>query len=198
MYRVVRVIESAGGVVRFAYADPPYLGEAARLYGDLHPDAADYDKPETHRALIESIDREFDGWALSLHLPSLRTILPMVPEDARICAWVKPFASFKPSVRQAYAWEPVIVKPLRRLGRERRTVTDYVSANIAMQKGLPGAKPPAFCHWMFEFAGLDHDDEFVDVFSGTGGVMAAWESWRRQPSLLISGADEADQLELGA
>ena len=184
--------------MRFAYADPPYLGEAERLYGHLHDEAAEYDRPEKHAELIERLERDFDGWGLSLHVPSLRTILPMCPDDARVCAWVKPFASFKPSVRQAYAWEPVIVKPLRRLGRQRRTVTDYVSANISMQKGLPGAKPAQFCHWLFEFAGLDPDDEFVDVFSGTGGVMRAWETWRRQPSLLIPDTGDADQLEIPA
>ena len=38
--------------MRFAYADPPYLGLAKAFYGDRHADAADYDRPETHQALI--------------------------------------------------------------------------------------------------------------------------------------------------
>lgn len=51
--------------MRFAYADPPYLGWGARYYGDLHPDAGDYDDPETHRALIERLCAEFDGWRVT-------------------------------------------------------------------------------------------------------------------------------------
>ena len=34
--------------MKFAYADPPYLGLAKKFYKDLHPDAADYDKKEKH------------------------------------------------------------------------------------------------------------------------------------------------------
>ena len=30
--------------MKFAYADPPYLGLAKRFYGDIHPEAAEYDK----------------------------------------------------------------------------------------------------------------------------------------------------------
>ena len=41
--------------MRFAYADPPYLGVAEKFYGHLHDRAADYDDPETHRALIERV-----------------------------------------------------------------------------------------------------------------------------------------------
>jgi hypothetical protein len=109
--------------MRFAYADPPYLGLAAKFYGHLHADAADYDKPETHQALIDRLCAEFDGWALSLHTPSLRAILPMCPPDVRVMAWVKPFASFKPGVGVAYAWEPIIVRGGRRRTRKQQTVS---------------------------------------------------------------------------
>jgi hypothetical protein len=89
-------MEAAG--MRFAYADPPYLG-CGRLYAKYHPDALIWDDPETHRHLIERLSDEWpDGWALSLHTPSLRTILPMCPADVRVAAWVKPFAVFKPGV----------------------------------------------------------------------------------------------------
>ena len=65
--------------MKFAYADPPYLGLAEKFYGHLHPEAAVYDKPEAHQALIDRLCDEFsDGWAMSLHSPSLRTILPMI------------------------------------------------------------------------------------------------------------------------
>ncbi|MCC6942297.1 MAG: hypothetical protein IT551_11905, partial [Novosphingobium sp.] len=77
--------------MKFAYADPPYLGLAEKFYGHLHAEAAAYDDPETHRTLIARMTDEYDGWALSLHLPSLGVILPMCPPDARVGAWVKPF-----------------------------------------------------------------------------------------------------------
>src|SRR5438105_1831112 len=107
--------------MRFAYADPPYLGQARKHYG---PEAREVN----HLLLLDHLTSSFDGWALSLSTPSLRTILPMCPEDSRICAWVKPFAAFKKNVTQAFAWEPVIVKPLRRRSVDDPTVRDWVSA----------------------------------------------------------------------
>jgi hypothetical protein len=158
--------------VRFAYADPPYLGQARKHYGLAAREV-------NHPLLIAHLE-EFDGWALSLSAPSLRTILPMCPEDVRVCAWVKPFAAFKKNVTQAYAWEPVIVKPLRRRPVEEPTVRDWVSVPITLQRGVSGAKPAGFCNWLFEFAGLTGDDEFVDLFPGSGAVQRAWDSWSSQ------------------
>lgn len=58
--------------VRFAYADPVYLG-CGKLYAAHHPDAAACDDPAWHQALIDRLCGEFpDGWALSLHEPPLR------------------------------------------------------------------------------------------------------------------------------
>lgn len=158
--------------MRFAYADPPYLGQARKHYG---PDAREVN----HRLLIAHL-AEFDGWALSLSEPSLRTILPMTPKEARVCAWVKPFAAFKKGVTQAYAWEPVICKPVRPRPVEEPTVRNWVSVPITLQRGVSGAKPDAFSRWLFEFAGLTADDEFIDLFPGSGAVTRAWEAWRSQ------------------
>jgi hypothetical protein len=122
--------------VRFAYADPPYLGLAAKFYGEIHPDAADYDRPETHQALIDRLCSEFDGWAMSLHSRTLRTILPMCPPDVRVMAWCKSFASYKPGVHPAYAWEPVIIRGARTRGRHGSTVADYTVVPITVKRGL--------------------------------------------------------------
>src|SRR4051794_21842689 len=52
--------------VRFAYADPPYLGCGA-LYAKHHPDAHDWNDPDEHRRLVERLCEEYpDGWAMSL------------------------------------------------------------------------------------------------------------------------------------
>ena len=164
--------------MRAAYADPPYLGLAEKFYGRLHPEAAEYDKPETHRALIQRLCDEFDTWALSLHEPSLRVILPMCPRDVRVAAWVKPFASFKPNVLRAWTWEPVIFRFARNRTREQGTWRDFVAEPIAMRRGFPGAKPDGFCFWLFDGLNLSPDDDFHDLFPGSGAVGRAWETWR--------------------
>ena len=42
--------------MRFAYADPPYLGMGRRMYGRHHPDAARWDDPASHLDLLKSLD----------------------------------------------------------------------------------------------------------------------------------------------
>ena len=143
----------------FAYADPPYVGQAKRHYGDEEVD---------HEALIKKLVTEFpDGWALSCSSPSLRMLLPLCPEDVRVMAWVKPFAVFKPNVGVAYAWEPVIVRGGRKRTRRQLTVRDWVSANITLKKGLVGAKPEAFYRWLLDVLNTQDEDEVVDMFPGT-------------------------------
>lgn len=166
--------------MRVAYADPPYLGLAAKFYGGIHPDAAAYDRPEKHAALIDRLNAEYDCWAMSLHSPALHTILPMCPPDVRVMAWTKPFASFKPGVGVAYAWEPVIVRGGRRRTREQQTMRDYCAVPITLKRGFCGAKPDGFCFWLFECLNLEPDDEFTDVFPGSGAVQRAWDSWRER------------------
>jgi len=147
--------------MRFAYADPPYLG-CGRLYAAHHAEALAWDDPETHRRLFQRLQDEFpEGWAVSCHTPSLRVLLPMTPPDTRIGAWVKPFAVFKPNVPVAYAWEPVLFRGGRRRGRDEPTVRDWHSENIAMKKGLPGAKPPKFPMWVADLLGVDWKQDTI-------------------------------------
>lgn len=157
--------------MRFAYADPPYIGQAKKHYAS-HPDfAGEVD----HAQLVERMCAEFpDGWALSASSPSLRQILPLCPADVRVMAWVKPFAIFKPNVNPAYAWEPVIVRGGRKMGRDKKTVRDWVSANITLKKGLVGVKPEAFCEWLFSVLGAEPGDELEDLFPGSGAVADIW------------------------
>jgi hypothetical protein len=165
--------------MKIAYADPPYLGCSG-----YYPEHEEVD----HKKLIEDLqfgDPHYDGWALSCSTPSLWELLNhyLLRDEiskgvVRIAAWVKPFASFKPNVNPAYAWEPVIFKPARvKRDRKERTIRDWVSCNITMRKGLVGAKPPAFCYWLFELLGAHNDDEFFDLFPGTGIVTKCWEQW---------------------
>lgn len=170
--------------MRFGYADPPYFGLAASFYGDQHPDAADYDRIETHAALIERLSRDYDGWALSLHSPSLKHILPLCPHDARVMAWVKPFASFKLGVGVAYAWEPVIVRGGRRRTRDQQTVRDWCAANITLMRGFPGAKPNAFVWWLLDVLNVQPADTIDDLFPGSGAVTRAIAAWKEANALI--------------
>jgi hypothetical protein len=164
--------------VKFAYADPPYVGQARKHYG---PEAREVNHP-----LLAAHLAEFDGFALSLSSVSLPYVLPLFtpelyPDGVRVGAWVKPFAIYKPGVNPGYCWEPVIFRPLpRKRLRTDNTVRDFVSANVTLRRGVSGAKPDAFCHWLFSLAGLQDDDEFVDLFPGSGAVTRALEAWRSQ------------------
>lgn len=159
--------------MRFAYADPPYIGQAKKHYSH-DPRCAEVN----HEQMIATLDRDYDGWALSLSTPSLKTILPLCPDNVRVMAWVKPFCAFKKNVPLAYAWEPVILKPVRRRPVTEPTVRDWCSENITLKKGLVGVKPENVCRWIFEASGITPGDEFVDVFPGSGAVTNAWENWK--------------------
>jgi hypothetical protein len=181
-------------MMRFAYADPPYLG-CGRLYAKHHPEAMIWDNPETHRALIQRLCDEYpDGWAMSLHVPSLRVLLPMCPDDARISALVKPppWTTF-PGLRVSYAWEPVIWRG----GRKKYEcgaghTIDWLSCGTYAtrpennDRGLIGGKPRAFCRWVFSLLGAEKGDTLDDLFPGTGAVTAAWREWvgERDPNPL--------------
>lgn len=164
--------------MRIAYADPPYPGQAEKHYGD-DPRCAEVD----HAELIARLNRDYDGWALSsgADIAAMQYVVPLLPVGTRICAWVKPFASFKPNVTLAYAWEPVFVKPARNRSRELPTVRDWVAANITLKKGTHGAKPDAFSFWLFDALGMEPGDVFDDVFPGSGAVSEAWAAWSGVP-----------------
>ena len=164
--------------MKAAYADPPYIG-CAHLYAD-HPD---YGGEVDHDRLMRRLDEEYDGWLLHLSAPSLAQVLGICErrriDGYRVMAWVKPFAAFKANVPVAYAWEPVIVKPVRKpVVTERTVLRDWIAEPITMQKGLVGAKPPAVIRWCFEVLGLTPDDDLDDMFPGTGIVGETWRKWR--------------------
>ena len=167
--------------MKIAYADPPYLG-----CSHYYPERQEVD----HNKLIEDLMWNYDNWALSCSSPSLGFLLNhrllrsgeggsngMV----RVAAWVKPFASFKPNVNPAYAWEPVIFRiKCSRHTRADKTIRDWVSVPITLRKGLVGAKPPAFCFWLFDLLNARADDDFTDLYPGTGIVSRCWQLWKQQ------------------
>ena len=147
------------------------MSDAPSLYD--HPDAARWDDPAEHIALMAELERDYDGWALSASAPSLAQLLPAAPTGTRVGVWVKPFAAYKRNVRVAYTWEPVLwtrIAPRRDgdpVGR------DHLSASITMRRGLTGAKPEAFARWLAVLLGWQVGDTMTDLFPGTGAV-GAW------------------------
>ena len=163
--------------MKFAYADPPYLGCGA-LYDKHHKTARDWNDPGTHKQLIDRLCAEYaDGWVMSLSSPSLKTLLAMCPDDVRVGAWVKPFAAFKANVNPAYAWEPVIWRGGRKRDRTHNTTRDWVAENITLERGLTGAKPRSFCRWVFDLLGAERGDTLDDLFPGSGAVGVAWAEY---------------------
>jgi hypothetical protein len=178
--------------MRFAYADPPYLGRCS-YYRHDHPrgdrpfDGRCWNDVETHLALIGWLDSEYpDGWALSASAPSLRDLLPRTPADVRIAPWVKTFCAFKRNVRPAYAWEPVMFRsranPPHRFhappleGGKQNTPKDFFAGRITLQKGLTGSKSVAFCAWVLSLLNAQRGDVVDDLFPGVGGMRVAFEA----------------------
>lgn len=171
--------------MRLGYADPPYFG-CGKLYAESHPDALDWDNPDTHVRLVERLQSDFDGWVLhsSATPEAMALYAPLVMgTGARWCSWRKGFAAFKRNVPVAYAWEPVIIKAARKpVVSKRLVMRDWIDTDIqhsiALKRGLTGAKPEAVCHWAFELLGARPEDELIDLFPGTGAVGRAWETWK--------------------
>jgi len=164
--------------MRFAYADPPYLGCCAK-YGHRHE--APYgcwNDVDTHRQLLHNLrDGYPDGWALSLGSNNQEEMLHLCrlvfgPNRVRNGGWLKPFAAYKPNVNPAYTWEPVIFNGGRKRDRTHPTIRDWHMENITLKKGLTGAKPMRFPDWILHLLGADfrQGDTIDDLFPGTNGV----------------------------
>lgn len=181
--------------MRLAIADPPYppfngsggrKTRASRWYGtkqrsktdrpaDVHPAAADWDDPASHRALLEQL-MEFDGWAIATSPDGLAAYGPL-PSACRIAAWVKPGA--QPGAHRLLSyWEPIIIYPPkgRRSNRGVGAIPDVVTARY--RGGFIGAKPEAWTHFVLDALTFTEGDEVVDLFSGSGAVARAVETYR--------------------
>lgn len=163
--------------MKFAYADPPYLGCGASHYGEHHPDAADWDDKETHYALIRRLNDEYeDGWALSCNPRDLEWILGYCQSGVRVAAWTKTWHQIRPTTVQ-FAWEPVVFWGGRKNPKRSPMVRDWLSCAVTRQKGLKGAKPPQFNQWVLDLLGFDPEqDTLDDLFPGTGGMALALAS----------------------
>jgi predicted nucleic acid-binding Zn ribbon protein len=174
-HRGARQRQALGRPMRFAYADPPYPGLSRRYYAG-HPDfAGEVD----HARLVEQLCDGFpDGWALSTSAAALRDVLALCPADTRVAAWVRgerPARSYRPLA----AWEPVVYlggRPYLSSIEDRRVdaLTYTARPRLTDPDRVVGAKPAAFCWWLFDLLGALPGDDLVDLFPGSGGIGRAW------------------------
>lgn len=166
--------------VKFAYADPPYPGQAKRWYGN-HPD---YAGEVDHAELIGRLCRDYpDGWALSTSSAAMRDVLDLCPSDVQVAIWYVTNRNLRGNGRWELVWEPVIVRAGRQAYGSAPTVRNLLP--LASLQGIggntiTGQKPPTFCRWVFGLLGALPGDEVDDLFPGSGVVAAEWKSYCAQ------------------
>jgi hypothetical protein len=163
--------------LRFAFADPPYPGQARRYYGD-HPDfAGEVD----HAALVEQL-MGYDGWALCTAARTLPGVLHYCPPTVRVMAWVKPGLVKINGCSVAHMWEPVLIHGGRRVPDSN--VRDWFEGPPGRKWEWAGGKTEPFCRWVFDALGARHGDELTDLFPGSGIVAETWASHVDQERLI--------------
>jgi hypothetical protein len=191
--------------MRLAIADPPYppyrdgRSRATRWYdsttptnsrhvytADHHESAADWDDAVTHKALLERLHAEYDGWAIATSSDGADIYGPL-PGHARRMVWVNP-RSLPGGGRIISAHEIVILScPRSRLGRQTGTHVRDVLIQPSYADGFTGAKPPQWTLWVLDALGYEPESDTVaDLFPGSGAVTAAIQHY--QPQLVVGGA----------
>lgn len=188
--------------MKFAIADPPYLGRAERWYGaagrghfkdegtraDVHDDASEWDDPARHALLVGELILGYDGWAIAMTsaLASIRVYAEAAPPGAFFGSWARTNAMPDGS-RITKAWEPVLfyVPPTLR-GRDAAPhASDVLVEGVNVKAGFLGHKPAKWTRWVLGVLGYDPGrDELHDLFPGSGAVSAAADgllpAWRDQ------------------
>lgn len=169
--------------LRLAYADPPYPGLAGYYRG--HPDYAG----EVDHADLVSRLQKYDGWALSTSARALPFVLALCPPGARVAAWFKGARAGRARVAHS-AWEPVIYRPGRPaagLEAPPDALCHVARPRLTDPGRVIGAKPAAFCTWLFGLLGAGRGDALDDLFPGSGGVGRAWEVFQGEASCRARG-----------
>jgi hypothetical protein len=183
--------------MRLVIADPPYppfvgsgglKNRASRWYGvgqrsatdrpaDRHPEAHRWDDPAEHRALLDMLVGNYDGFAIATSPDGLAAYGPL-PLGARVMAWVKPNAA-PGSHRLLSKWEAVILYPPigRRSNRGGVGGLSDVLIESSPRGGFVGQKPPAWTRWVLDAMSYDATTDVVDdLFPGSGAVTASIEA----------------------
>jgi hypothetical protein len=154
------------------YGDGPRCA-ATETPADFHPDAGEWDHPARHRALLEQLRDEYDGWAIATTMDGLDHYRPL-PVPARTLVWHRPNALPTPNQRVQATLEAVILyAPRERRGAATFPVPDLLVAPVE-KAGFAGAKPARWTRWVLDGLGYDPDtDTLDDLFPGSGAVAAA-------------------------
>lgn len=190
--------------MKLAIADPPYLGKAVMWYGeqstaplnvggtiglgrdkgqafkpDQHPDAAVWDDPARHRALVAELVDEFDGWVIALLPDNLYDYLTWVPRDTRIAVWHDPI-TMPTGAHPRRRWEAVLVS--RCPGRRRVLDVPIAVGDVLTcqhpkngfgngESTFAGRKPRQWVEWVLAMLGYCPTHDTVDdLFHGSGAV----------------------------
>jgi hypothetical protein len=172
--------------MRFAYADPPYPGQAHKYRG--HPDyAGDVD----HAELIARLEADYpDGWALSTSARALQQVLALCPPTVALGVWHVTNAE-PPGNRPGrwwWCWEPVIIRG-GRPGPVKNLLSTFAPTGI-LGNQLPGQKPERFTRWVASLLGATPDDVIDDLFPGSGAVGRELAAYAAQPQLVEFPAQE--------
>ena len=176
--------------MRFAYADPPYMGQSAHWYRK-HPD---YAGEVDHAELIERLEADYDGWALSTSSLCLQNVLALCPivgvqgftqatvGGVRVAAWMRQKPAPRGTSRVMVTWEPVVIRGGRQLAKDREGYVwdawhspPYLTGE---RDGFAGSKPPGFAAWIYDLLGALPDDSIDDLFPGTGFVTSEFRQTR--------------------
>lgn len=182
--------------MRFAYADPPYPGQASKYQREAKANGRKASEVD-HAELIDRLVHDYaDGWALSTSSSGLKMVLALCPAKVRVCAWVKPFVPAYKGIRPVYSWEPVILCG----GRKPSGVDDpltrdslFMSPRMGMrprQTTAPlGAKSREFCRWILDLLNFQPGDDLDDIFPGSGVMGSVVRNY--QGALAFPSADSA-------
>ena len=180
--------------MRFAYADPPYPGQAHQYRG--HPD---YAGEVDHAKLIGQLCQDYpDGWALSTHGKGLQSCLGLCPSDVQVAIWHNT-NSQPPGARPDRwwrVWEAVIVRggrPGGHIVKNLLVCSAINGGNLSPEARGPqivGRKPAAFTRWITSLLGATPDDTIDDLFPGSGAVGRELTVYAAQPQLVEFPAQE--------
>lgn len=140
---------------------------------DHHDEAQDWDKPETHRGLLEKLHAEYDGWAIATSSDGA-SFYGELPRGGRQMIWVNPKSMSGASrIRSIHELVLLFDPPSRRKMVSGQSVND-VLIEPSQATGFPGSKPPRWTHWVLDALGYDPDADTVDdLFPGSGAVSRA-------------------------
>jgi hypothetical protein len=172
------------------YADPPYIGQSHRLYGDHR----DYAGEVNHHELVDRL-AGYDAWILHASAARIQDLYMLLPGPAidtkknkgraldgtgtRMLVWIKETSAWRP-VRVQYGWEPIFVYGGRRTKDTRPVLNDWLRAPASDRNGFTGSKPYEVVRYALDAIGAGPDDELDDLYPGSGAVGRHWERYCAQ------------------